>query len=432
MRREPLLIPASVLALGILLASFLNIEWASLLPASIGTLVLVLLSLFVPSAQRARLLILCCCIGLIGIADEIAHRQLRTPKLNAEDGETVLLSGCVTNPPVFSPAREQFTLNLNPKSAIRITVNLRPDDHALALNYGQRIEVPAKIRAPRNFQNPEAFDYVHYLAAQHIYWTGSVGNSQDIKVLPGSCGSSAVAGLYALRTWALGRIARLYPNDQHTIGLLQATLIGETSGVERRWTQDFRITGTYHALVISGQHVSVLAFTILLILRLFQLRKVPALCVATLASWLYAFISGMSSPVVSAAGGFTLFLIASYCFRKMRILNALAVVGIVYLLFDPDQLFDPSFQFRFFPQPPSPLSPFRLWSGIPNLCAHRSSALINPATIRASKLARAEWRVELRLLARTIQVLERVCRSQGNAFHYYSFNSARPPSWPTP
>jgi hypothetical protein len=43
----------------------------------------------------------------------------------------------------------------------------------------------------------------------------------------------------------------------------------------------------------------------------------------------------MSSPVVRAAGGFTLFLVASYCFRKMRILNALAVVGIVYLLYDP-------------------------------------------------------------------------------------------------
>ncbi len=73
----------------------------------------------------------------------------------------------------------------------------------------------------------------------------------------------------------------------------------------------------------------------------------PALCVATLASWLYAFISGMSSPVVRAAGGFTLFLVASYCFRKMRILNALAVVGIVYLLLDPAQLFDPSFQLSF-------------------------------------------------------------------------------------
>ncbi len=316
----------------------------------------------------------------------------------------MLLSGCVTNPPVFSPAREQFTLNLNSKAAIRLTVNLRPRDHPLSLNYGQRIEVAAKIRAPRNFQNPESFDYVHYLAAQHIFWTGSVGSSEDIKVLPGSCGSIAVTGLYALRTWALGRIDSLYPNDQHTVSLLQATLIGETSGVERRWTQDFRVTGTYHALVISGQHVSVLAFTILLILRLLQLRKVPALCVATLASWLYAFISGMSSPVVRAAGGFTLFLVASYCFRKMRILNALAVVGIVYLLFDPDQLFDPSFQLSFLSAAAIAAFAIPLMEQTTEPLRAAVKRFDQPGYDPRVEACAAEWRVELRLLARTLQL----------------------------
>ncbi len=359
---------------------------------------------FLTPAERVRLTVLCCGIGLIGIADEIVHRQARAPKLNADDGETVLLSGCVTNPPVFSPAREQFTLNLNSKAAIRLTVNLRPNDHPLSLNYGQRIEVAAKIRAPRNFQNPESFDYVHYLAAQHIFWTGSVGSSEDIKVLPGSCGSIAVTGLYALRTWALGRIDSLYPNDQHTVSLLQATLIGETSGVERRWTQDFRVTGTYHALVISGQHVSVLAFTILLILRLLQLRKVPALCVATLASWLYAFISGMSSPVVRAAGGFTLFLVASYCFRKMRILNALAVVGIVYLLFDPDQLFDPSFQLSFLSAAAIAAFAIPLMEQTTEPLRAAVKRFDQPGYDPRVEARAAEWRVELRLLARTLQL----------------------------
>ena len=404
MRREPLLLPASALALGILLAHLLDIEWRYLIGPVIICLCLSAIVIWKPSAQRLRFTILCCALALVGIAVEIGHRQTHTPRLNADDGETVLLSGCVTNPPVFSPAREQFTLNLNAKSAIRLTVNLRPDDKPLSLNYGQQIEVPAKIRAPRNFQNPDSFDYVHYLAAQHIYWTGSVGSAQDIKVLPGSCGSSAVAGLYALRTWALRRIDQLYPNDQHTVGLLQATLIGETSGVERRWTQDFRITGTYHALVISGQHVSVLAFTILLILRLFHLRKIPALGIATLASWLYAFISGMSSPVVRAAGGFTLFLIASYCFRKIRILNALAVVGFVYLLYDPDLLFDPSFQLSFLSA--AAIAAF----AIPLM--ERSSEPLRASVKRFDQPGydprveprAAEWRVELRLFARTLQL----------------------------
>ncbi len=403
MRREPLLLPASALAFGILLASVLNIEWRYLITPTVVALILGGAVLLVDSARRLRCAVLCCGLALVGVAVEIGHRQTRVPKLNAEDGETVLLSGCVVNPTVFSPAREQFTLDLNARAAIRVTVTLRPQDKPLSLSYGQRVELPVKIRAPRNFQNPESFDYVHYLAAQHIYWTGSVGNPQDIKTLPGSCGSSAVFALYSLRTWALGRIDRLYPNDQHTIGLLQATLIGETSGVERRWTQEFRVTGTYHALVISGMHVSVLAFTILLILRLFHLRKVPALCVATAASWLYAFIAGLSSPVVRAAGGFTLFLIASYFFRKMRVLNALGAVGIVYLLIDPDQLFDPAFQLSFLSAAAIAAFAMPLMERSTEPLRGAVKRFDQPGYDPSVPPAAAEWRVELRLLSRTLQ-----------------------------
>jgi competence protein ComEC len=402
-RREPLLLPASAFACGILCAHVLGMEWRDLVwPTSLCLLVgaLVVLS---PAARRLRLAVLCCALALAGEGGEIAPRQTRMPKLSAGDGEIALLEGCVSNPSVFSPNREQFTLNLTPKAAARITVNLKPGESPPALRYGQKVEVAAKIRAPRNFQNPDSFDYVHYLAEQRIYWTGSVSSAQEIKTLPGSCGSGVIAGLFAIRTWALARLVSLYPDDQHTVGLLQATLLGETSGVERRWTQDFRVTGTYHALVISGQHVSVLAFTLLLILRLLQVRKVPALCVATVVSWLYAFISGLSSPVVRAAGGFTLFLIASYCFRRLRILNALAVVGIAYLVFDPEQLFDPSFQLSFLSA--AAIAAFaiplmeRYTEPLRASVKRFDQAGYDP---RVSGRA-AEWRVELRLCARTLQ-----------------------------
>jgi competence protein ComEC len=37
--------------------------------------------------------------------------------------------------------------------------------------------------------------------------------------------------------------------------MMQAVMIGETYQVQRVWTEQFRNTGTYHALVISGMHV---------------------------------------------------------------------------------------------------------------------------------------------------------------------------------
>ena len=390
------------MAAGILAASLIS-TLASGLFACIAVVLAVVILVLSRKFAKSRLQLVSFSLFLLacGIGCQIVHRPGRTPKLNVEDAETVLLSGCVVNPPVFSPGREQFTLQLAPKSNLRLSVVLK-GDQSLALVYGQQIEVPAKLRFPRNFQNPDAFDYVKYLANQHIYWNGSVSSPGDIKVLPGRCGSRAVEWLYGIRSWALDRIRRLYPDDPHTSGLLQATLLGETSGVEKRWTNDFRVTGTYHALVISGQHVSVLALSLLFLLRLLQFRRVPALCVATVVAWLYAFISGFSAPVVRAAAGFSLFLVASYFFRRTRILNVLAAVGIVYLVLDPNQLFDPSFQLSFLSA--AAIAAF----AIPAM--ERFTEPLRASVKRFEQISydpqvewkAAQWRVELRLLAETL------------------------------
>jgi len=402
-RREPLLVPLAALATGILIAHFFYFRLPDVLGALALSGILAILAQVLPSGRRMRLVTCCLLLAIVGIVTQVIHRQGRAPRLNAEDTETVLVSGCVINPPVFSPNREQFTLQLAPHAAARISVNLKGNAN-LGLDYGQAVEVVAKIRSPRNYQNPGAFDLVGYLAHQHIYWLGTVSNPGDIRVLSGRCGSRAVSWIYSIRTWSLGRLARLYPDDPHTRGLLQATLIGETSGVDRRWTNDFRVTGTYHALVISGLHISVLAMTLLLIFRLAHLRRVPSLLVASVVCWLYAFISGFNSPAVRAAAGFTLFMAASYFFRKTRTLNLLAAIGIIYLLFDPDHLFDPSFQLSF-------------------LSCAIIGAFAIPAMDRFTRPLRAsvkrfdqipydaqieqraaQWRVELRLFTETLRV----------------------------
>jgi len=399
------LLPVAALAAGILAAHFYYFTLRDLWIPAFLTAVLLGVTFRVTESPRLRWWSVGLALGIAGLVAQVSHRPEKTPKLTAEDTETVLLSGCVTNPPVFSPHREQFTLNLSPgaTAAIRITADLKGKE-ALPLQYGQRVELPAKIRLPRNFQNPGAFDYAGYLAGQHIYWTGSVSSLADIKAGGTPCGSRFLAGLYSVRTWALERITRLYPGDQHTSALLQATLIGETSGVERRWTSDFRATGTYHALVISGLHVSVLAYTLLLLLRVLRVRRIPALGIAALICWLYAFVSGFNAPAVRAAAAFSLFLAANYCFRKTRILNILGIIGIAYLLFDPDQLFDPAFQLSF-------------------LSAAAIGAFAIPAMERVTEPLRAsvrlfgqllydpllepraaQWRVELRLLAESVRV----------------------------
>ena len=50
-----------------------------------------------------------------------------------------------------------------------------------------------------------------------------------------------------------------------------------TSKLEKIWTESFRRTGTFHALVISGVHVTVLAGVLLFLLRILMIPEIPAL-----------------------------------------------------------------------------------------------------------------------------------------------------------
>ncbi len=407
MKREPLLLPAVALALGILVSHLYPVP-RGVVGIALAACVILYATTFVLSGLRAfRFYTLLSCALAAGLLTAAAHRETRSPKLNAEDGESLVMSGCVSDPPVFSPGREQFTLDLAPNTSARISVNLK-DGATLPLRYGQLVEATAKIRTPRNFGNPGNFDYVAYLAKKNIFWTGSVASRSDVRVVPGQCGHRAMGVIFAIRTWALERIRKNYPDDLHTAALLEATLLGETSGVEKQWTSAFRITGTYHALVISGQHVSVLALSLLFILRLCRVRRVPALCTATVASWVYALVSGFTSPVVRAAGGFTLFLVASYCFRKTRVLNVLGAVSIFYLVAAPDELFDPSFQLSFLSAAAIAVFAMPLME--------RFSEPLRASVKRFDQVAydpqvegrAAQWRVELRLFAQTFSAWTRM------------------------
>lgn len=322
--------------------------------------------------------------------------------------ETVTLQGCVVDPTAWSEDRQQFALEVAQGARVRVSIYPRPGEEAPRLTYGQRVEVDVRLRKPRNFRNPGAFDYETYLARQHILGLGSAAGAHSVRILPGGCGSCWKRWILALRTAALERIDRLYPGDGYACGMLRAVLLGDASRIESIWTDSFRRTGTYHALVISGLHITVLALALHIVLRLCFIPEMASLVLTTLAAWLYALVSGSGAPVIRAAGGYTLFLAARFFHRRGRILNVLAAVALVYLLVDPGGMFDASFQLSF-------------------LSVAAIGALAAPVLDRTSKQlalamrgitdVRRDWRltaeaaqcrVELRLAAQTIYAWTRI------------------------
>src|SRR5262245_38160277 len=167
----------------------------------------------------------CCSLGFFsaGALTAVAHAPIPSPELDVEGREIVILAGCVVEPPAISGERERFILELEAHARAQVTLYAREGEALPALRYGQNIEADVRVRTPRNFQNPGAFDYARYLARQEVYWTVS-GAASDVRVLPGSCGSPFWKAVMDLRHSALRRIESLYPNDPYKSGMMQAIL----------------------------------------------------------------------------------------------------------------------------------------------------------------------------------------------------------------
>jgi competence protein ComEC len=343
--KDPLLGPLAAIASGILVARFVPSSQFELL-AVIGAF---LLLGTIAILRRSRILAgTCCCLGLFftGALTSVTHEPGAAPELDAEGREVVVLGGCVVEPPAVSGERERFVMELEPHARAQVTLYTRKDEPLPALRYGENIELDARVRKPHNFGNPGAFDYAHYLARRDIYWTAS-GAAGTVRILPGHCGSAFAKFTMDLRANALDRIARMYQGSDYQTAMVEAILLGQNYQLQRVWTEDYRNTGTFHTLVVSGTHVAILAAFFLFLLRICFVPQQAAWFLTSGAAWLYAAIAGWGTPCVRSAAGLTLFAIARYFYRERRPLNLLAAVALGFLLLDPDQLFDAGFQLTF-------------------------------------------------------------------------------------
>ena len=400
--KHPLLGPLAAIAAGILVFRYVPFGQFEILAAIAAFFLLGLLAQWRGAQVLAGT---CCLLGLFfaGAFDARVHLPRPPPQIDATGREIVIIEGCVVEPPAISGERERFLLELDRHARAQVTLYLKPGQALPALHYGQRLELDAKVRAPRNFGNPGAFDYRRFLARQDIYWTASAA-AGDVRVLGGRCGWWFPKAMMDLRAAALKRIERLFPGDSYKSGMMQAILIGQSFQLEKVWTEVYRSTGTFHAIVISGTHVAVLAAFFLFLLRICFVPESIALLITVQAAWLYAIVTGWQAPCVRSAAGLTLFMIAGYFYRQRRLMNLLAAVALGFLLLDPDQLFEASFQLTFlavgflgaFAAPAIAATSGPLVQGLRELSDTGRDVQLAPRA--------AQFRIELRLLIETLHV----------------------------
>ncbi len=212
------------------------------------------------------------------------------------------------------------------------------------LRYGERIRFFTKLRPPRNFRNPGAFDYEGYLAANGIAALGSA-KLENVEPIPGFAGSRIEYYRTRIHRSVIAKVHQLWAPRE--AALIDAMVIGDEAFIDRDTRVDFQRSGTYHVLVVSGMNVSILAFVVFWTLRRMRVSDVPATLLTVGSCVAYAFLTEVGAPVWRATLMCAIYLGTRLLYRDRAMVNALGAAALGLLVVDPRQLFTASFQMTF-------------------------------------------------------------------------------------
>lgn len=286
--------------------------------------------------------------------------------------DPVELTGVLIAPP--EPAPQAFYLDVEAESirargaemtatgCARLMIYLADEEAAiefdhLALDYGSRLSLLVRLERARSYRNPGSPDFNDFLERRGYDLKGVIKSSLLIQPSGRAPVSGLLRGLYHLRLRLMGAIDTRF--NAPVAGTLKAMLAGNNYFLDQRTSERLRESATFHTLVISGFHISIIAWVLLRVpvsVASLKLLKEPSKlhrhgALRTLASmlalWGYAVMVGLAPPVTRAAVMITVGLIAPLIFRRSASVNTVSLAAFIMLALKPALVADPGFQLSF-------------------------------------------------------------------------------------
>src|SRR5580700_10556580 len=132
---DPLILPLIALTAGVLLAHWLGFSQTQAVSPMLAFVTLAALAYARNSRLLARLTIALAWTAC-GMWTVALHNKGPKPEIDAGAKETLILEGCVVDPPGFSQDGAQFTLELAPHARARVTIPLDEGEVPPQLDYG--------------------------------------------------------------------------------------------------------------------------------------------------------------------------------------------------------------------------------------------------------------------------------------------------------
>lgn len=347
--RYPLVVLALVFAFGI----YIGYLFKSAFPLLFFIDLAFICFSFLPLPKIFRNIILCCSVFLFGAVTLQNSRILPANHISKyvfyKSKNSLTIKGFVESQPSIVHNRISFIfqakeIQFSGKKYYSCGKTLVRLASKADLAFGEELIVKGHLYRLFNFDKNSS-SYRDYLNRQGIYTVYYVLPKSGIVKLNNNQGSF-------LRKFSLrlkDKLEKIIFRDTSFIcaAVLDAMVLGEKSNIPQSIYNAMIKSGTVHILVVSGFNVGIVAFLIMLLLKICRIPRKIRILIAMVLLVIYCFLTGTSNPVVRATVMGIVFLAAYFIKRDPDIYNSCAMAAVFILINNPNQLFDIGFQLSF-------------------------------------------------------------------------------------
>jgi competence protein ComEC len=214
------------------------------------------------------------------------------------------------------------------------------------IHRGDEVELVGRLQAFASAMNPGESNPAERAHARGIHSQIVIAKvAQAVTLLNAGSAWSPARKIDQFRGYLARLIERYLPAEQ--IGLADALLIGDDTHLSPEDWDRYSRTGVVAVLVVSGQHLSLIAAWMWYLLCLAGIpRHKSALAVATVLVT-YAFLTGAQPPIMRAAVMAVVFCGSFLVHRPALDINTLALAWLAVLAINPTDLFSSGCQLSF-------------------------------------------------------------------------------------
>jgi len=222
------------------------------------------------------------------------------------------------------PVNMKFTAMLQIKNAVR----------------GDRIRIKGKFREFKSPTNLYEKDMRKYGMINNVY-----GEVSDAKLIIYKRENSVWRKFSELQDGMTGIFERRLTYSAGNF--LSAVMLGRRDRLDPAVIKEFAGSGTIHLLAVSGLHVGFLILILSMLSSIANLKGVYFIIINSAALLSYAVFTGASPSVIRAVLMAVILMLSKSMKRKLKFIDVIGSAGMISLLFEPNQIFNPGFILSF-------------------------------------------------------------------------------------